>query len=249
MNAQIPSMKTDPVGHARDPQEMVTESLEFLSQVTRYNRWMADTLDPHVGQRVLEFGCGTGNMLSHFLDRERVAGIDLDPALIRYCEESFAGEENCEFHCADIFRDEVELSVQPDTVISLNVIEHIEDDRGALRWLVERLPVGGRLVILVPSHPTIYGELDRAAGHFRRYTKRELVSKVADSGCRVTHTRFFNAIGFFGWGLNSRLLKRRDIPSKQALFYDRFVVPLQARAERLIRPLFGQSLIVVGEKA
>ena len=110
-------MKTDPVGHARDPQEMVTESLEFLSQVTRYNRWMADTLDPHVGQRVLEFGCGTGNMLSHFLDRERVAGIDLDPALIRYCEESFAGEENCEFHCADIFRDEVELSVQPDTVI------------------------------------------------------------------------------------------------------------------------------------
>lgn len=237
------------MGHARDPQEMVTESLEFLAQVARYNRWMADTLSPHVGQRVLEFGCGTGNMLKLFLDRERVMGIDLDPSLVEFCEASFAQHEHCEFHCADIFRDDVELGVQPDTVISLNVIEHIEDDRGALRWMVERLPVGGRLVILVPSHPLIYGELDRAAGHFRRYTRRELVGKIEGSGCRVTHTRFFNTIGFFGWGLNSRLLKRRDIPARQALFYDRFVVPLQARLESLLSPRFGQSLIVVGEKS
>lgn len=251
MNAPFPSSNTkaDTVGHGRDPQEMVTESLEFLAQVAGYNQWMADTLAPYVGQRVLEFGCGTGNMLKLFLDREHVIGVDLDPSLVDFCQRSFAEHDNCEFHCADVLRDEVELGVQPDTVVSLNVIEHIEDDQSALRWMVDQLPSGGRLVILVPSHPLIYGELDRAAGHHRRYTRRELVTKVEDSGCRVTHSRFFNAIGFFGWGLNSRLLKRRDIPARQALFYDRFVVPLQARLERLVPPRFGQSLIVVGEKA
>lgn len=232
----------------REHQHMVTESLRLLANLKNYNRWMADTLDPFIGERVLEFGCGTGTLLKHFLAKERLIGIDIDPSLVDYCREAFADHANCEFHSADIVHDEVELDVEPDTVVSLNVIEHIQDDRFALRWLASRLPRGGRMVILVPAHPWIYGELDRAAGHFRRYAKRELVEKIEAAGCSVTDTLYFNAVGFFGWGLNARLLKRREIPNRQTALYDRLVVPAQARLERLVRPRFGQSLIVVARK-
>ncbi len=227
---------------------MVTESLEFLASVKNYNHWMARTLAPFVGERVLELGCGTGNVLEFFLLRERLFGIDLDPNMVDYCRERFRAHTNCRFACADVLAEEVALDFTPDTVVSLNVLEHVEDDRSLLRWKFERLDRGGRLVALVPAHPAIYGELDAAAGHHRRYTKSELVAKVEGAGLRVTQCFYFNAVGFFGWGLNARLLRRRELPTQQALFYDNHVVPLQSWLEGIVRPPFGQSLIVVGQK-
>lgn len=227
---------------------MVTESLEFLSSVRNYNHWMAETLEPFIGQRVLELGCGIGNILQYYLMRKKLIGIDLDANLIDYCKKKFDAHTNCEFICADIFDENFKLDQEIDTMLSMNVIEHIEDDRQALQWMVDNLSLNGSLVILVPAHPSIYGELDKAAGHFRRYVKEDLITKIEGTGCTVKQSFYFNSVGFFGWGLNSRLLKKRDIPNKQTLLYDRYLVPLQAWAESLLHPPFGQSLIVVAHK-
>lgn len=227
---------------------MVSESLEFLASVRNYNNWMARTIAPHVGVRLLELGCGTGNILEYFLLRERLFGIDLDPGMVDFCRQRFRAHSNCSFACADVLSDEVSLDFTPDTVLSLNVLEHVEDDRSLLRWKASQLPTGGRLVTLVPAYPAIYGELDAVAGHHRRYTKGELVAKVEGAGLRVSQCFYFNAVGFFGWGLNARLLRRRELPTQQALFYDSHVVPLQSWLEGIVRPPFGQSLIVVGQK-
>lgn len=255
LSSQRPERPTPGGGRAPAPgappaasQAMVTESLEFLASVHNYNHWVARTLEPYLGSRILEFGCGIGNVLEFLLLKEQLIGIDLDPAMIDHCREKFAGHTNCRFQCMDIFEDELDFEGEPDTVISLNVIEHIEDDRRALRWMADQLPSGGSMVLFVPAHPTIYGEIDRAAGHHRRYEKQELISKVEGTGCKVVDARSFNLVGYFGWGLNARLLRKRDIPTKQALFYDRFVAPLQAWAENLVRPPFGQSLIVAARK-
>lgn len=227
---------------------MVSESLEFLASVRNYNHWMARTIAPYVGQRLLELGCGTGNILEYFLLRERLFGIDLDPGMVEFCRERFRAHTNCDFAAADVLREVVALDFAPDSVLSLNVLEHVEDDRALLRWQVDQLSPGGRLIALVPAHPVIYGELDAVAGHVRRYTKGELVAKVEGTGLRVTHCFYFNAVGFFGWGLNARLLRRRELPRQQAHFYDHHVVPLQSWLEGIVRPPFGQSLIVVGQK-
>jgi len=229
-------------------QEMVTESLEFLSSVSNYNHWMANTLEPYVGQKVVELGCGIGNILQYYLLRKKLIGIDLDPNLINYCKKKFEDHSNCEFICADIFEDDIKLDSNIDTILSMNVIEHIEDDRKALKWMVDNLSLNGSLVILVPAHPLIYGEIDKAAGHYRRYVMEDLITKIEGTGCKVTANFYFNCIGFFGWGLNSRLLKKKTIPNKQTLMYDRYIAPLQAWAEGIIHPPFGQSLVVVAHK-
>jgi SAM-dependent methyltransferase len=229
-------------------QQMVTQSLEFLSSVYNYNHWMARTLEPFIGENILELGCGIGNILQYYLLRQKLTGVDLDQNMINYCQKKFDKHENCEFICADIFEDEIKLDANIDTMISMNVIEHIEDDRAALKWMVDNLALNGTLVTLVPAHPHIHGSIDEAAGHHRRYVMEDLITKIEGIGCHVTNSFYFNCIGYFGWGLNSRVFKKKNIPVKQTLIYDRYVVPLQAWAEGIIKPPFGQSLVVIARK-
>jgi SAM-dependent methyltransferase len=232
----------------KDSQQMVIESLEFLASVDNYNHWMSRSIKPYVGHKILELGCGIGSMLQYFLTEKKIFGVDLDPELIDYCKNKFKDHINCEFSAGDIFKDEIKFSEKPDTLVCLNVLEHIEDDRAALNWMSSAVEDNGTLVLLVPSHPGIYGAIDEAAGHHLRYVKEDLITKVEGAGWKVTRSFYFNFIGFFGWWLNSRILKKRHIPIKQTLIYDRYVVPLQAWAEGIVSPPFGQSLIVIAKK-
>ena len=221
-----------------DERKMVTESLEFLASVGNYNYWMAQTLRPYLGDKVLELGCGIGSILQYFVMKQKIFGLDLDENLIDYCKHKFKGHSNCEFNAGDIFKDEFNFSEKPDSIMCMNVLEHIEDDNAALKWMNEYVTDDGNLVLLVRSHPCIYGAIDEAAGHFLRYTKKDLIAKVEANGWNVKKSFYFNFIGFFGWWLNSRILKKRDIPIKSTLLYDRYIVQLQHWAEGIITPPF-----------
>ncbi len=132
-----------------------------------------------------------------------------------------------------------------DSIVCLNVLEHIEDDAGALANARQILaPSGGRLVLLVPAHPGLYGPLDRKVGHLRRYTRAGLERALRAAGFRVETLRWFNASGMPGWWLNSRLLGRDRLPAIQVSAFDvisRIALPL----ERWIGPPTGLSLFAV----
>jgi SAM-dependent methyltransferase len=133
-----------------------------------------------------------------------------------------------------------------DTIVCLNVLEHLADDRGTLRRLHAALAPGGCLLLLVPAHEWLFGAIDRAIDHQRRYEQAGLVAKLEEAGFRVEHTRFFNRLGVVGWYLNSVLLGRTRVPGFQ-LHLHNLLVPF-LRAESTLPLPFGLSLIAVARR-
>jgi SAM-dependent methyltransferase len=227
----------DPIGAA---------TLERLSAAPAYNRWMFDRLRPWVGRRVLEIGAGIGNMSAFLVDRERVVLSDTEPAYLARLRERFNARPNVTVVELRLPDPDGRLAAERlDTVLCLNVLEHIADDAASLRTMRALLAPGGRLVLLVPALRALYGTLDEALGHDRRYTRRELASKLDDAGFRIARLEYFNLAGVPGWWFTGRVLRRRLIPAGALRWYDA-LVPL-FRWETLLPWRIGQSLIAIGE--
>src|SRR5213079_458222 len=224
-------------------------TLERMAAAPRYNRWMFDRLRPWVGRRVLEIGAGIGNMSAFLVDQtrvERVVLTDTEPDYLGRLRERFA--RRSQVSVAELRLPAVSpalVAERLDTVVCLNVLEHIEDDRASLRAMHDLLQPAGRLLLLVPSLRALYGSLDEALGHFRRYVPDELQAKLRTAGFRVRHLEYFNLAGVPGWWLTGRLLRRRLIPTGALRWYEA-LVPL-FRLERLLPWRIGQSLIAIGE--
>jgi len=224
------------------------ETLERLTSARNYNRWLTDRLQRWVGQRVLEIGAGLGSMSEFILDRERVVLSDTDPYYIARLRERFAGRPNVRITQLRLPGADGSVAAERlDTVICLNVLEHVPEDVASLAAMRALLQAAGRLVLLVPSLPSLYGTLDEALGHVRRYTPAELRRKFPDAGFRLLHLEYFNLAGVPGWWLTGRVLKRRLIPAGSLNLYDA-LVPL-FRLERFLPWRVGQSLIAIGERA
>jgi len=133
-----------------------------------------------------------------------------------------------------------------DSCVCLNVLEHIADDVAALRAMSSVLIPGGVIVLLVPAFPSLYGPIDRNLGHYRRYTLDSLTRLAAETGLRVRKTHYVNCAGFFGWWLNSHILRRETQSEKQIAAFER-LVPVLSRVEGIAHPPFGQSLFAVLE--
>ena len=228
-------------------------TLERMAAAPRYNRWMFDRLRPWVGRRVLEIGAGIGNMSAFLMDQTRVDRVvltDTEPVYLGRLRERFGEGGRPHVSVAELRLPAVSpalLAERLDTVVCLNVLEHIEDDAASLRAMHDLLRPGGRLVLLVPALRVLYGTLDEALGHFRRYVPDELRAKLSGAGFRVRHVEYFNLAGVPGWWLTGRVLRRRLIPTGALRWYEA-LVPL-FRLERLLPWRIGQSLIAIGEVA
>jgi glycosyltransferase involved in cell wall biosynthesis len=202
------------------------EILDVLSSAPRFNRWMADTIRPYVGRRVLEIGAGIGN-LSRLLapSRERYIATDIDDEHLARLRVRLRHRPNFEARRCDLSSpdDFTALEGAVDTVVCLNVLEHVEDDLTALANIRRALSPGGRAIILVPEGMAVYGELDRVLGHCRRYSESELRSKLESQGFTVERILHFNRITRPGWYVNGRLLRRRRFSRLQIALFDRLV--------------------------
>lgn len=227
------------------------ETLEIMSAAPRYNAWQFEQIAPFVGRRVLEVGSGIGNMSEHIVagGRELLVLTDTDPWYQEQLRSRFAGRREVQVGSLTLHDPTAAARFQPlrlDTVIALNVVEHIEDDAGTLRSMAELLAPGGRVVILVPSLPSIYGSLDVELGHFRRYTRESLAGVFRSAGLTLERMSWFNRVGTVGWWFNARVRRTRVIPLGQLRSFDR-MVPL-LRLERFLPLPFGQSLIAIGRR-
>ena len=186
------------------------EILERLNQAPRFTRWMADVVQPYVGDRVLEIGAGTGNMSVHLMPRAVYWATDVNPQYLEYLETMRATRPYMRVAYTDGAKETSFPAGQGfDTVVCLNVVEHVEDDLGTLRNIFRALDNGGRAIILVPFGPGLYGTLDKVLGHCRRYTEEQLVAVAQQAGFRVEKVLKFNRPGVVAWWLNGRVLRRK----------------------------------------
>ena len=221
--------------------------LDSLASTKRFNRWMADTVRPFVGTRVLELGAGIGNM-TQYLGRGRKIYVasDIDEEHMARLRVRFRGRPNLEIRRCDL-RDAADF--QPllglfDSVVCLNVVEHVEDDLGALRNIFSALKPGGRAIILVPQDQKAYGTLDEVLGHFRRYSEAQLRARMEEAGFEVERMLHFNRVTRPGWRFNGQVLKRRSFSRFQLKVFDT-LVPLWRRIDRYF-PWPAVSVIAVG---
>jgi len=214
----------------------------------RYNAWMFDRIRAWIGSRVLEIGSGIGNLSAFLVDRERLVLTDTREEYLARLRTRFANHSNISVVHLYLPHDDRAVAGQRfDTIICLNVLEHVEDDITSLAAVRKLLEPKGRLVLLVPALPALYGSIDRALGHHRRYTSADLIAKLERTGFRLAHIEYFNLAGIPGWWWAGRVLQRQTIPAGSLKLYDT-LVPL-FRLERLIPWRVGQSLIAVGEAA
>ncbi|MEX2112472.1 MAG: methyltransferase, partial [Pirellulales bacterium] len=223
--------------------------LQSVRRARGFNRWLVGQLAPYVGKRVLEAGSGIGNLTEFFLDRERLACVDADPFYVERLNQRYGHLSNLSFHEVDLSQLErcSDLrSARLDTIVCINVLEHIEDDAKVLRNFYQLLRPGGHTLILVPADPRLYTAVDKTLGHFRRYTPAELEQKLRVAGFDVVASQGFNRLGTLGWYVSGKLLGRTTLSAGQMKLYE-WLLPAAKLVEKIgvLPPL---SLIAVGRK-
>jgi SAM-dependent methyltransferase len=222
-------------------------TLERMDGATHYNQWLARRFREHLGQRVLEIGAGIGT-----ITRELEAGLELLVALevdrfyVDRLKNLFRGKPHVRPYLSDVaLADWESLKAERlDTIVLSNVLEHIPDDAAAVRRFRQILSPGGRVLILVPALPQLFGAIDEAVGHHRRYTPATLRTVLEGNGFEVETLEWMNLVGMPGWFVNSRLLRRRSVPKLQLKLYDT-LAPLFAQAESRVKLPIGMSLFCV----
>lgn len=213
----------------------------------RYNQWLGRRLREHLGKRVLEVGAGIGTITRQIeAGRELVLALEVDPFYVEKLKNLFKNRPNV----LPIFSG-VETAdwdkLKPydiDSVLLSNVLEHIEDDAAAVANFKRVLVPGGKLVILVPALPRLFGSIDEAVGHYRRYTPETLRTLLESQGFVVEKVQWLNLLGIPGWFVNGKIAKRRAVPPLQLALYDQ-VAPLLARLEDNFQIPVGMSLLAV----
>ena len=223
--------------------------LDALAQTPRFNAWMADTIRGFLGSNVLEIGAGIGNLSQYLCPRKAsYVATDIDDEHLARLGIRFQNRPNVRLRRCDLSdpRDFAPFAGEADTVVCLNVLEHIEDDATGLANIFAALAPGGRAIVLVPQDQSIYGTLDKVLGHYRRYSEAELRSKMEQAGFEVERVLRFNRVTRPGWYFNGRILKRTHFSRFQLWCFDRLVW-LWRRIDRLI-PWPSVSIIAVGRK-
>jgi SAM-dependent methyltransferase len=218
--------------------------LELLAGAVRYQRWVLSAFEP-VGGSVVEVGAGSGNLTRFLATRaSRVVAVEPHNGLADRIEKlALPGVE--------VVRSRVETLAGReafDMAVSMNVLEHIEDDEAALRSIRDLVKPGGRIAILVPAHAVLYGKLDRRYHHVRRYSRRQLSQVMSRAGIELDQVRYFNPIGAVGWLVFIRLLGRARLTRMTIRLSEWVAVPVGRALERVgFRP-FGQSVIAIGRR-
>lgn len=226
-----------------------TITLERMQGAENYNAWLGRRFREHLGRRVLEIGAGVGTITAEIEQgRELVVALEVEASYVEKLRERFRGKAHVRPYLSDValadWRSLKEERI--DSILLSNVLEHIPDDAGAVRRFREILDPGGRLVLFVPAIEQLYGTMDEAVGHYRRYTPRTLRAVLESNGFSVRALEWMNLIGIPGWFLSGRVFKRRAVPAFQVRLFDA-IAPFVAKVESRVRLPVGMSLFAVAE--
>ncbi len=230
------------------------EDLEVMSDAENYVRWIfSDLVAPHLGRSVLEIGSGIGTYSSRIVADpmvERLTCVEVDPRCTetaRQALDAAPAHKPVEFVVGDYLAAQLPKD-RYDSALLINVLEHMRDDRAAVKKVRSELRMDGTLVIFVPAFGLLMSDLDRRLGHYRRYTTGSLRQLLEGAGFTVTALRYYNLTGFLGWLWRFRVLGRTEQSRGLVRFFDRVVLPVQLRLERALPLPLGQSVYAVAKK-
>jgi SAM-dependent methyltransferase len=229
--------------------------LESMAFAVNYHRWILKIFEPFLGTRIVEVGAGTGSFSELLIERpiESLSLVEPSAAMHKILSERVA-----EFHGATLIKtynslfskvaSQIKTNQQPDSLVYVNVLEHIADDATELKTAYETLQKGGRIFVFVPAFGWLFGKIDRRIGHYRRYTTSEIRKKCQQARFKVIELKYMDFFGIAPWWIKYRLLNSTSMEASLVQFYDRYLVPVSRAIESAITAPAGKNIILIAEK-
>lgn len=220
------------------------ETLESLSGASWYNNWLVGQFKGYLKGNILEVGCGIGNFTQQLSKYGQVYATDINKKYL-----SKIKNENTKVGFGDIEKGEYFFGKKKfDSIVCINVLEHLKNDRKALKNLSDLLKPGGNLILLVPSHKSLYGEIDKAIFHYRRYGKFELGGLAKKTKLTILNLKRLNLIGGIGWFISGKILKDTKVNKSKIQFFN-LIGPMFLFFENFYEPFVGTSLLLIAQKS
>lgn len=244
LHGDIPKMKRRRRAKITDDRADILYRMRLMRN---NNRWIFQKISPYLKGNIIEIGSGIGN-ISNFLVplTKNIVLTDIENDYIECLQRKFAGNSSVRVISHDISSGGIDGSPF-DTIICVNVLEHIKNDDKALTSMHNMMDGESRLILLVPAFRVLYGTLDKRYGHHRRYNKSDLLKKLKHRNFIVEEIQYHNLIAVLGWFVNARVVKKRTMSRTQIKIFDK-LVPLLKRLEERLRVPFGLSLMVICKK-
>lgn len=223
-------------------------TLEVLEEAKNYNRWIIEQFLSYIKSPLLEIGSGTGNISKFFANERNVTLSDIDDGLVKSLKKKFKKKNSLIVEKLDIVGNVRKKEIEKyQTIIAINVLEHITDDEKALINMHRMLKENGKILLLVPAKKIAYTRLDKSIGHVRRYEKEEMIRKLQKSGLIVEKIYFFNIVGLLSWIVRDKLERSHHMKPYQVILFDK-IVPFVKMIESFVKPPIGVSLIAIATK-
>lgn len=231
-------------------EEYFAQDLEAMDSASNYYTWILDAFGPSIGTRILEVGAGSGNFSKRLLDRnpELLACLEPSDNVASVLEQRLSGVANAEAHRGLLTDHAANWQQRYDTIIYINVMEHVEHDAEEVKLALSCLKPGGHLLIFVPALPWLYGKADEMFGHFRRYTKEALVKLFDGTDAEVKRAQYWDIFGVLPWWVSFVLLQKSVMGTGMVKLYDSVVVPIARVFENIITPPVGKNLLLIAQK-
>lgn len=228
----------DPVGH---------HTLEVIGQAKHYNNWLYSLIRPWLSGSVIEAGVGTGNFLGFFIkDKFSVTAIDIDSSYLRSVQRAYPGVVTYKYDLESLSVP-TNLYYKFDTVVTLNVLEHVPNITQAIKNLHDMLKPNGKIIILMPAFNFAYCSLDKHLGHVKRYTHSEINKLLIKSGFTPLAHTYINPVGLLGWFIAGKVLKKPILTPGLIRIFD-LLSPTFLWIEKYIHFPIGLSVVCIAKK-
>jgi len=222
--------------------------LDALAGANNYYRSILHYFKPFLGERIVEVGAGIGTFAAHLMEARKPTALTLiEPAEnnIDTLRERFAGEARV--RVLHGYLDAMTKGLTAHSLVAVNVLEHVRDDVGFLRAARRVIAPGGHLLLFVPACQWLYGAMDAAFEHHRRYSKALLADRLRAAGFDKFRLRYFNLPGILPWFIAGRILNRTTVRERDARRYDRWIMRWVGPIERRCEPPVGQSILTIAQ--
>jgi SAM-dependent methyltransferase len=230
--------------------EYIGKDLESMSFAKNYSKWLVEFCKPYLGTTVAEVGAGTGNLTELFSrhpDIEKLIAFEPSEKMSDILQKKMALNK-CVKAVNNTLIDEKESYVNYfDSILYINVLEHIDDDRNEATTIHECLMSKGYVCIFVPALSFLYSEFDKSIGHFRRYHKQQLIDLFQSQGFNIIKVKYVDMPGIIPWYIAFVLLKK-ELNMNNTSIYDKIAIPVIRIVENFFTPPIGRNLLLIAQK-
>lgn len=240
---------SEPSPVAVDP--FYVEDLRQMARAKNYQHWQFQMVAPFLAGDILEVGGGIGNFTPLLASvAQSVTTLEPNEFCFQQLSEKITPLKNVLAHrvTVETLHQVIPAERKFDSIVLMNVLEHIQDDRAVLAELKKFLAPGGRIIVLVPAARWAFGPVDIRLGHYRRYDRRSARALLANLQLESDAMRYYNFVGLWGWWWNSKMGRRLNQSDAQIRFFDRWIVPGLSRLENFLPPPVGQSILFVARQ-